>query len=106
MPLYQRDNGQYVLHRVIGFGKDGSYILCGDNQFAKERGITDKHVIAVMTAFYHKGKAYTDRSFRYRVYVYFWYYTRTIRRVYRAVKSRVQRAFNIQPKQKKTDTEN
>ena len=99
VPLYQRENGQYVLHRVIDFGRDGSYVLCGDNQFAKERGIRDDQIIAVMTAFYRKGKAYSIASLRYRAYVNFWYYTRIIRRAYRAGKSRLDRALNIKPEQ-------
>ena len=31
MVLYQRDDGQYVLHRVVDI-KDGKYDFCGDNQ--------------------------------------------------------------------------
>lgn len=99
VPLYQRDNGQYVLHRIIDFERDGSYVLCGDNQFAKERGIRDDQIIAVMTAFYRKGKAYSITSLRYRAYVNFWYYTRIIRRAFRAGKSRLDRALNIKPEQ-------
>lgn len=44
--LYLRDNGKYVLHRIISL-KNGHYILCGDNQFVYERGITDSHIIAM-----------------------------------------------------------
>ncbi len=39
IPLYRRKDGSFVLHRVIDFQRDGSYVLCGDNQFYKERGI-------------------------------------------------------------------
>lgn len=72
--LYQRGNGDFVLHRVIGFNKDGSYIFCGDNQFYKERGITDDKIIGVVTAFYRKGKHYTDESLSYRLYRSAWEY--------------------------------
>ena len=99
VPLYRRDNGQYVLHRVIDFCRDGTYVLCGDNQFAKEKGIRDDQVIAVVTAFYRNGKAYSAASFRYRFYVYFWYYTRPVRRVFRAVKRRL----GLSEKKKNTD---
>lgn len=100
VPLYRRSNGQFVLHRVIDFGKDGSYVMCGDNQFAKERGITDAQIIGVVTAFYRKGKAYSNNSLRYRTYINFWYYTRPFRRVFRAVKRRWQRLFGIDPNKK------
>ena len=36
--LYQRDSGQYVLHRIIKI-KNSNYIICGDNQWKKEYGI-------------------------------------------------------------------
>jgi len=98
VPLYRRENGQYVLHRVIDFERDGAYVLCGDNQFAKERGIQDSQIIAVMTAFYRKGKAYSMTSLRYRTYVNFWYYTRPFRRIFRAGKSRAARFINQKPK--------
>ncbi len=101
VPLYRRENGQFVLHRVIDYGNDGSYVMCGDNQFAKEKGIKDGQILAVMTGFHRKGKAYTSHSLRYRAYVNFWYYTRMPRRIYRAGKRRVMKAFNIQPKPKK-----
>ena len=31
IPLYKRDSGQYVLHRIIDI-KDNSYVICGDNR--------------------------------------------------------------------------
>lgn len=70
--LYRRKNGDFVLHRVIGFERNGNYIFCGDNQFNKERGITDDDIIAVMTAFYRKGKHYTNNSLSYRIYMSVW----------------------------------
>ena len=116
VPLYRRDNGHYVLHRVIDFGKDGNYIMCGDNQFAKEKGIRDvmcgdnqfakekgirdDQIIAVMTSFVRKGKPYKINSLRYRTYVNFWYYTRIFRRVYSGGKRRVFKLFGITPKPK------
>ena len=53
--LYQRDSGQYVLHRLIKI-KNGKYIFCGDNQWQKEYGITDRHIIALMEGYYRKEK--------------------------------------------------
>ena len=47
VPLYRRDNGQFVLHRIVGVNKDG-YIMCGDNQVLREYGITDAHIIGVL----------------------------------------------------------
>ncbi len=99
VPLYRRENGAYVLHRVIDFGNDGSYVMCGDNQFKKEKGIKDSQIIAIMTAFTRKGKAYTVNSIRYRVYVSLWYHSRVFRRIFRAVKRRFRKLF---PKKEET----
>ena len=46
--FYKRDDGHFVLHRVVGKDNKG-YILCGDNQWVKEYGITDQHIIGVVT---------------------------------------------------------
>lgn len=70
--LYRRKNGDFVLHRVIGFERNGNYIFCGDNQFNKERGITDSDIIGVVVAFYRKGKHYTNNSLSYRIYMSVW----------------------------------
>jgi hypothetical protein len=35
--LYQRTNGKYVLHRIVGVGE--TYTCIGDNQFVLEKGI-------------------------------------------------------------------
>lgn len=79
--FYRRDNGQYVLHRVYKFEKNGDYVMCGDNQFALEHSVRDDQIVAVMTAFIRKGNSYTVQSLRYRIYVNFWNYTRFLRRV-------------------------
>ena len=51
VPFYKRPNGQYVLHRIVRVRKH-SYDLCGDNQSALEKGVTDDMMIAVMAGFY------------------------------------------------------
>ena len=99
VPLYRRDNGQYVLHRVIDFCRDGTYVMCGDNQFDREKGIRDDQIIAVMTGFFRKGKTYSTGSFLYRTYINFWYYSRPFRRGYSSGKRRVKKLF-------KTNTDN
>lgn len=83
IPLYKRKDGTYVLHRIVDFDRNGNYVLCGDNQFVLEKGITDNDIIGVVTAFYRKGKAYTVNSLRYRMYVNAWHNIRYIRRIYR-----------------------
>lgn len=93
IPFYRRSNGAYVLHRIVNFDADGSYVLCGDNQFTLEHGIKDSDIIGVVTAFYRKGKAYSVNSFKYRLYVNFWFYTRFFRHSYRFGVNKVSKLF-------------
>lgn len=51
--LYRRDNGVYVLHRVMEPTSFG-YIMCGDSQFTLEK-VKEENVFGVMTSFY-RGK--------------------------------------------------
>lgn len=92
--FYKRDNGQYVLHRVYNFEANGCYVMCGDNQFALEHGIRNDQIIAVMTAFFRKGKSYTLQSFTYRFYVNFWVTTRLPRRVFGFGSRKIKGLFN------------
>jgi signal peptidase I len=55
IPLYRRDNGAFVLHRIVAKGVSG-YTLTGDNQFILEEGITDSHIIGVVTSMCIDGK--------------------------------------------------
>ncbi len=56
VPLYKRDSGQYVLHRVMKIKKDGSYVMCGDNRSLLECGITDRHIIGILTDIIRNGQ--------------------------------------------------
>lgn len=56
IPLYRRNDGAFVLHRVVGIKENGEYIMCGDNQFILEYGITDRNIIGVAKALIIDGK--------------------------------------------------
>ena len=51
VPFYKRENGQYVLHRIMKVRKT-SYDCCGDNQVVIEKGVTDGMIFAKMVGFY------------------------------------------------------
>lgn len=55
IPLYKRDSGKYVLHRIIGLRR-GKYRICGDNRISVERGIEDRHILGVLVAIVRDGK--------------------------------------------------
>ena len=69
--LYQRDNGSYVLHRVISC-KGGSYTMCGDNQLTPEPGIRQESIIAVVSRINRRGKAVSLSSLSCRAYLFVW----------------------------------
>ena len=71
VPLYKRDSGQYVLHRVLKV-RENDYVICGDNRYNKEYGITDRHIIGVLTAVVRDGKEVPITDLRYRLYVHLW----------------------------------
>ena len=71
VPLYRRDSGQWVLHRVIQV-KDDGYVICGDNRWRKEYGITDRHVYGVLTAVIRDGREMKVNAPRYRLAVAAW----------------------------------
>ena len=91
IPLYRRDNGQYVLHRIVKAGE--SYTCMGDNQYRREPGIRPDQILAVVTAFIRDGKRYSVTDPSYRAYCWFWYYSRPIRRCIGAVRWRVRCLF-------------
>ena len=67
VPLYKRDTGQYVLHRIVKI-KNGEYYICGDNRDHLERGIEDRHIIGLLTEIVRDGKTVSVYSSRYRFY--------------------------------------
>lgn len=71
VPLYKRDNGQYVLHRILKV-RENDYVLCGDNRWQKETGISDRQIIGVLTAVIRNGKKLPITDFRYRLYMHLW----------------------------------
>ena len=67
VPLYKRDSGQYVLHRIVKI-KNGEYYICGDNRAHLERGIEDRHIIGLLTEIVRDGKTVSVYSSKYRFY--------------------------------------
>lgn len=81
LPLYQRDNGQYVLHRIVSVGE--TYTCIGDNQFVLEPDVRHDQMIALVTAFTRNGKRIAITAPSYQFYCHFWCVTRPIRHLWR-----------------------
>lgn len=67
LPLYKRADGSFVLHRIVGIGKDG-YKMSGDNHPMIEYPVKEEQIIAVVTGFIKDGKLTQTNSFGYRFY--------------------------------------
>lgn len=69
--LYQRDDGNYVLHRIVKI-KNGELYLCGDAQFVIEYPIRYDQVIAVAGAIIRKGETIKVTDPKYKFYTKVW----------------------------------
>lgn len=68
MILYKRDNGQFVLHRVVKI-KGDEYIMCGDNQTELEYGIRRQHLLARVAYFYRDSERVCSDNKEYQKYI-------------------------------------
>ncbi len=66
--FYRRDNGKFVLHRVVGV-EDGFYRMCGDNQGFVEKKVEDRHIIAIVKTVLRDGRAVNFENFWYKIYL-------------------------------------
>lgn len=91
LPLYQRADGTFVLHRVVGF-KDG-YLCIGDNQYTRFEKVEQSQIVAVVSKFYRGEKKHSVEETGYKIYCRVWHHSRFLRRVMRALKVRFVRLF-------------
>ena len=68
--LYRRDNGRYILHRIVKLTQEG-YICCGDNQVEKEP-VRHDQLLAVVDGFSRKEKPHSLNNMGYRLYKILW----------------------------------
>lgn len=80
LPLYRRDNGQFVLHRVIRVGD--TYTCMGDHQFIPEPGLRHDQMIGLVTAFYRDKKEIRVSSPGYWLYCRLWLLSRPLRHLW------------------------
>lgn len=85
VPLYKRGSS-YILHRIIEVRPD-SYVIRGDNCIQKEYGITDEHILGVLTGFYRGSKKINMDGMGYKLYVRVWRLLYPVRRLYVWVRS-------------------
>lgn len=71
VPLYRRNDGSYVLHRVLKVRKN-DYVICGDHCYRKEYGVTDRQIIGVLTGVIREGREISVHDPRYLLYSHLW----------------------------------
>ena len=89
LPLYQRPNGTYVIHRVVKVGD--TYTCIGDNQYRYEYGVQPQWLIAVVSGFYRKDRYISTDRLLYRLYCRLWHYTRRPRHFLLRAKNKLVR---------------
>ena len=75
--LYRRDNGRYVLHRIVGVGQ--TYTCIGDNQYVYEPQLRRDQFVAVVERFTRAGHEHTVTEPGYRLYSRIWHHSRGLR---------------------------
>lgn len=78
VPLIQREDGKYVLHRVVKI-KEGMFALRGDYEQKIEYPVSPDGVVAVAKGFYRNEKFISCESLIYKIYKAFWMNTAMIR---------------------------
>lgn len=91
--FYRRDNGQFVLHRIVDKDENG-FILCGDNQWVKEFGIQDRHIIGIVKSITRNGKKIDVENSLYKFYSKLWTAILPLRRYFLFIIRRIVKPQN------------
>ncbi|MBE6799422.1 MAG: hypothetical protein E7525_06615 [Ruminococcaceae bacterium] len=87
--LYRRDDGKYILHRIVKVEKN--YICIGDNQYFPKETVKFEQVIAVVTLFFRKNKQHSVDEFSYKLYCRLWNISRFPRWILKRINNRLKR---------------
>ena len=79
--LYQRRNGDYILHRICRI-QDGSYTMIGDAHQVKEPGILPYQMVGVVIRVRRKGKILEPGSFWWSFFAQFWLWVIPLRKAF------------------------
>lgn len=87
--LYRRENGDYVLHRVVRVRRERTLDLCGDAQSVPERRIDAERVLARAVAFARRDKWRTVTSFGYALWWRLHLLGRPVRHLFSGIRRRL-----------------
>ena len=92
--LYVRDNGQYVLHRIVKI-KGDTFSMCGDNQIFIEKNIKKENIIAKMTSLISSDKKIDIHEDAYKKRIRSLHRKKILPRFALRVKNKIKRVLNI-----------
>ena len=72
LPLYRRQNGQFVLHRIVSLEPDGSFTCCGDHQWVREPGLRPEQIVGMVCAIQRQGRSFSVQAPGHRLWVRLW----------------------------------
>lgn len=80
MVFYQRENGQFVMHRIVGISPSGCDLL-GDAQTQVERGVRREQIFGLVTRVRRKGRWLEPGHFWWFFFEKIWIHLIPLRRV-------------------------
>lgn len=90
MVFYQRDSGQFVMHRIWKIRPDGYYIV-GDAQTETEGPVREEQIFALITKVQRKGKWLAPGDFWWEFFEHIWIHMIPIRRMIMKIYAKVIR---------------
>lgn len=92
IPLYRRECGTYVLHRIIKVHND-VYDISGDHQWVLEKGVPKSQVLCVVKGFTRNGEYYSCDNKGYKLYSFLWRKLFVLRKLIMTVHGKLHRLF-------------
>lgn len=77
--LYVRDNGDFVLHRVLKVNPNNTFNMCGDNQHYIEKNVRKGQILGTVIKIYRNNVLISTKNPVYKIYSIFWVFLRPIR---------------------------
>ncbi|MBQ4264946.1 MAG: S24/S26 family peptidase [Clostridia bacterium] len=87
MVFYQRESGQYIMHRILR-AYAGEYDIVGDAQTEIERGVKREQIFAIVTRVKRKGKMIQPGDFWWEFFARVWTKMIPLRPVFAAAYAR------------------
>lgn len=95
MVFYRRENGQYIMHRIVEVAKEGYYLL-GDNQVIVEGPLKREQIFAIVTKVKRKDKVLGPESILWKFYAKVWPLTTPVRRLLGRIHRKIVRVVEGQ----------